>query len=99
MPPRRSSPIKNTCRKCDRTVVVVEIDGIRYELDPEIINVVTLDGTAYMMARRAHGENCVRYQVERDKRVARDKELGRHRNAFAGGVGKRPNGGRREPGQ
>lgn len=82
----RVTSAKTTCRKCERTVVVINVDGVRYEVDPEIINVVTLDGGEIVHARRAHADMCTNYQLERDKRVAKD----RLRGSFAGGVGKRP---------
>lgn len=82
----RVTSAKSTCRKCERTVVVVNVEGVRYEVDPEIINVVTLEGGEIVHARRAHADMCTSYQVERDKRVAKDKLRG----SFAGGFGRRP---------
>jgi hypothetical protein len=59
---------KSTCRKCDRTVYVVEIDGVTYETDPELIRVVSHEKpNVAVLARRMHGELCMRYQVAKEK--------------------------------
>jgi hypothetical protein len=82
-------------------VIILEIDGRKVETDPELINVVPLDGAPeFLMARRAHADNCERYVIEAEKRKFRDEERAKLKKAaFAGGVGKRPTNGRREPGQ
>lgn len=59
---------KNTCRKCGRTVIVVEIDGRKVEADPELINVIPFEGPAeFLHARRAHADLCSKYQIEAEK--------------------------------
>ncbi len=56
---------KSTCRKCNRTVIVLEVDGAKVETDPELINVIPLEGApAFAMARRAHADLCERYQQD-----------------------------------
>jgi len=76
---------KNTCRKCGRTVVVQEIDGAKVETDPELINVVPMKGPpVFVLARRAHADLCQRYQIENEKRAARDKLRAEQRSARKG---------------
>lgn len=67
---------KSTCRKCNRTVIVLEIQGRKVETDPELINVVPLDGDpAFVMARRAHADLCERYQLDNQKqRLTEEKK-------------------------
>lgn len=77
---RRSN--KSTCRKCNRTVIVLEVDGRKVETDPELINVIPIDGDpAFAMARRAHADLCDRYQQEAAKARLREeaRRFGRRR--------------------
>lgn len=91
---RRSE--KSTCRKCKRTVlIVVGADGVRHEVDPELLNVFPFEGgKAFVFARRAHADNCDRYRLEAEKAKAR-AEMKRTANPGA----RRPLAGKREPGQ
>lgn len=101
-PPRSRSPRggsrKSVCQKCQRTVAILDLDGVLTAVDPELVNVVPLDGERVaIFARRVHADLCQRYQIDNDRRRARER-LERERTAFAGGVGKRPKGGKVEPG-
>jgi hypothetical protein len=64
---------KSTCRKCNRTVYVVQIAGELVTTDPELIAVVAFEGvpTQQLLARRVHSEMCLRYVVEADRIKAR----------------------------
>lgn len=57
---------KATCSKCKRTVYVVIVDGVRVETDPELISVIPFEvhPAKKIMARRSHGEMCMKYQSE-----------------------------------
>lgn len=82
---------KSTCRKCNRTVILIPIGAGRVEVDPEIINAVPFEGAkSIMMSRRVHADMCVKYQLENEKKAARAKMAAGA--PFAGGVGKRPKG-------
>src|SRR5689334_13723688 len=59
--------IKQTCRECNRTIYIVEIDGKRVATDPDLISVVPLGQTLRLQARRVHAEQCLRYQSEAAK--------------------------------
>lgn len=66
---------KSTCRRCNRTVIVVEVDGQKVEADPELLNVVPIDGApAFVMARRAHADLCDTYQREAEKAKLREEQ-------------------------
>ncbi len=55
---------KTVCRKCTRTVHIVEIDGQRLELDPELVGVVEFEARTpkRILARRVHADLCLSYQ-------------------------------------
>lgn len=83
---------KSTCRKCNRTVCLVEIDGETVETDPELISVIAFDRTAEVThARRLHRELCMSYAS-----AAAKLRVDQERKRFNA---KRPTNGRREPGQ
>jgi hypothetical protein len=85
---------KATCRNCNRTVILAEIDGRKVDMDPELINVVPFNGKAIaMLARRVHADMCQRYQIEAERAKLRASAL-----AARPGI-KRPRPGKREPGQ
>jgi hypothetical protein len=85
--------LKSTCRRCNRTVIVIEIAGAKVETDPELINVIPLEGApAFRLARRAHADLCPRYQIEAEKLKLR-AEMKIHAKR------PRPGPGRGEPGQ
>ena len=57
--------IKQTCRKCNRTIYVYVIDGVRYETDTELITIVgDAKPSLTIRGRVMHGGNCLRYQSE-----------------------------------
>lgn len=56
---------KQTCRACNRTVIIVMIDGVRVATDPELISVVELGTAERLQARRVHGDMCAIYQKKR----------------------------------
>jgi len=87
---------KQTCRKCNRTVYVVTIEGARIETDPELLTVVPFETSppTKIMARRSHSEMCVKYQSDRARLEA--QQLAK-RTAKADL--KKPLPGKREPGQ
>lgn len=61
---------KATCRKCNRTVYVVELaDGARHETDPELIAVVQFEKSpaVIVLARRSHAEMCVKYKSDAER--------------------------------
>lgn len=73
--PRSRKSNKSTCRKCNRTVVVIEIEGRTVEVDPEIINTVPIDGApAFVMSRRAHADLCERYKIETERAKLRAEQ-------------------------
>lgn len=83
--PRGRRTAKSTCRKCNRTVVVLEIEGRKVETDPELINVVPLDGEpTFVMARRAHADLCERYQeTARKERILAEQRAYNLKNGKA----------------
>ncbi len=61
-----------TCQECGRTVHIIVIDGARVTLDAEVLTVVPYAGEPVkMQARRVHGELCLFYKGEREKKQAR----------------------------
>lgn len=66
---------KTTCRKCNRTVYVVIVDGQRIETDTELIHAIVRGQSEVMLVRRVHAELCARYEAE-SKRVRRPRRGG-----------------------
>lgn len=68
---------KVTCRKCNRTVLVVFVEGVdeqlhAVEVDPEIEEAVGYPGgDVVMRVRRTHAPSCFRYQTEDALRAER----------------------------
>lgn len=57
--------VKQVCRQCNRTVYVVTLsDGTKVLTDPELMSVVQLSAKERVLARRVHGDLCLRYQSE-----------------------------------
>jgi hypothetical protein len=94
---RRAASVKSTCRTCNRTILVVDIDGRRAEVDPEIINTVPIDGApAFVMSRRAHADMCESYMIAARKLKIRAEQR-EYENKKPRIVGIVPR--KREPGQ
>jgi len=73
---------KATCADCKSTVMVVEIDGERVQLDSEVISVVQFGVSkrdlARQPARQIHAETCLRHQKEAARRaLAADRKARR----------------------
>ena len=77
---------KSTCQSCERTVIMVPIDGELVAHDPEVIRVTPARqvrgdsgggirmGTKTTPARRLHGDLCDTYQEQaRRDRIASDQ--------------------------
>lgn len=59
---------KTTCAKCKRTVVIAATADGEIATDPELITVIEFSGShRKLLARRAHGELCTRYQIEGER--------------------------------
>lgn len=92
---------KNTCRDCNRNVVMVRIGGNLVATDPELIMVVParertpspraeqsgiVMASRQTFARRVHAERCADYK-EQDRRDRLSAEM-REYNRKHGGAGK-----------
>lgn len=84
---RRSVP----CKRCKRTIVFVEVETeiegeiISVAVDPEVIRTVAYpSGTVRQVSRRVHAEMCTSYQIENDRKAAREA-----REAFIKGKGRK----------
>ena len=63
--------IKSTCKKCLRTVYLVQIGPDKITLDPELITVIPFEGApAKVLARRSHNEMCLKYQSDAARKKA-----------------------------
>lgn len=68
--------VKSTCADCKRTVLIATVGGERLVMDPELIAVVPSSAKAGRVnARRVHGELCMRYQYEADRKARRAPPL------------------------
>lgn len=67
-PARRTD--KNTCRKCQRTVIVEVVAGERVETDSELISVVPFGDRVptKIRARRIHADMCHLYQAQAERK-------------------------------
>lgn len=75
------------------------IDGVRIETDPELISVVLFESgplPGKQLARRVHGEMCLKYQTERARIEA---QAAAKRAVKASIAAKKAPSGKREPGQ
>lgn len=62
---------KSVCGKCQRTIYITVIAGERIACDPELMSVVPFEGApAKILARRIHGEMCLRYQSDAERKKA-----------------------------
>ncbi|SRR6266568_668912 len=78
---------KNTCRDCNRTVMLVAVGGESLAVDPELIAVVPARRTSHdgggqphirmassqTFARRIHAEQCQGYQEAAKKKRVQDE--------------------------
>jgi len=67
------SPSKSTCRDCQHTIQLVEVEGRRVVLDAEMLSVVPVGTSEPVMARRVHAELCSTYKEQDAKRRLRDE--------------------------
>lgn len=90
---------KRTCQKCNRTVYVVVIDGVKVETDPELIAVVPfgVSPATEILARRKHSELCMKYQSDAARLAA--LQVAKREGKLEAKALKKPLPGKREPGQ
>jgi hypothetical protein len=90
---------KNTCRDCNRNVLLVRVGGELVATDPELISVVTAQSRTYVgdesgsrvvmatkatFARRLHAERCSEYvEAARRDRIAADLRAFNKKNGVA----------------